>query len=277
MGDAHNEGIHSDGEIPRHEVVLDAFAIDKTAVSNAQFKCFVDDTGYQSIAERFGNSAVFHLDFEGEDSDVVGYMGSRWWLCVKAASWHRPFGEKSHIADRMDHPVVHIAFEDACAYCQWAGRCLPTEAQWECAARGGLTGARYPWGNEIRPDGEHSANIFQGEFPVHNDRKDGFANTVPVQTYRPNGYGLWQTVGNVWEWCADWFSPRAYSQRRSGVVNPKGPDHGHSRVMRGGSFLCHDSYCNRYRVSARSSSAEDSSTSNLGFRTVALDPASKPG
>lgn len=269
MGDAFMEGVHADGESLPHRVALDAFSIDTTSVTNSQYAAFVKETGYRSVAEVLGNSAVFHMDYAGSPEDVIGHFGARWWLAVAGACWCRPFGAGSDIADRPDHPVVHVAYEDALAYCQWSGRQLPSEAQWEYAARGGLSGARYPWGDELTPGGEHRANIWQGNFPTHNDLDDGYANTAPVRTYQPNGYGLWQVVGNVWEWCEDWFSPDTYSQRPDACTNPLGPEYGQTRVMRGGSFLCHASYCNRYRVAARSSAPPDTSTGNLGFRTVA--------
>jgi Uncharacterized conserved protein len=163
---------------------------------------------------------------------------------------------------------VHVSWDDAVAYCAWAARRLPTEAEWEYAARGGLEGARYAWGNELTPGGEHRCNIFQGEFPQRNTVHDGYAATAPVGAFPPNGYGLYEMAGNVWEWCADWFLPRYYA--RSPRQNPQGPPFGTGRVMRGGSFLCHASYCNRYRVAARSSNTADSTSSNCGFRTVTL-------
>jgi sulfatase modifying factor 1 len=252
MGDGYGDGVRPDGETPVHDVRLDEFSIDATTVTVADFRAFVDDTGYRTEAESFGWSAVFHLAV-ADDSAVVGSMaGTPWWLGVSGADWAHPDGPSSTAAD--DHPVVHVSWNDAMAYCAWAGRRLPTEAEWECAARGGLAGRRYPWGDELMP-----CNIL--------DEKD-WLTTAPVRSYRPNDYGLWQPIGNVWEWCADWFSAAYY--RQSPVDNPLGPVDGAARVIRGGSYLCHDSYCNRYRNSARSSNTPDSSTGNTGFRTVAL-------
>jgi formylglycine-generating enzyme required for sulfatase activity len=160
--------------------------------------------------------------------------------------------------------VVHVSWDDAQAYCRWTGTRLPTEAEWEYAARGGLEGARFPWGDELRPGRRWPLNIWQGRFPTHNTMEDGFATTAPVKSYRPNGHGLWQMAGNVWEWCADRFSPQAYQE--AAPIDPVGPAVGEARVMRGGSYLCHESYCYRYRVAARSSNTPDSSSGNLGFR-----------
>jgi formylglycine-generating enzyme required for sulfatase activity len=210
---------------------------------------------------------------------------------VKGADWRHPGGRNSSIDDLGDHPVVHISWNDAVAYCEWAGRSLPTEAQWEAASRGGLDGARFPWGDDPHGDSAVAAptthtrkgeswrmNIWQGTFPTENTLEDGFLTTSPVRSFTPNAYGLWQTIGNVWEWCADWWHPGYY--RVSPLIDPRGPEHGQVRVMRGGSYLCHDSYCNRYRNAARSSNTPDSSMGNGGFRTVekrADDDSLEPG
>ena len=269
MGDHQGDGLPLDGEGPLHEVELDGFSIDATTVTNAQFEHFVQDTGYVTEAEAYGASAVFHLALAAGPDDVLGSgPQTPWWLGVRGADWRRPRGPLSGLEGLADHPVVHVSWHDAQAYCAWAGRRLPTEAEWERAARGGLHGRRYPWGDDLAADRGWRCNIWQGTFPTRNSEDDGFLTTAPVRTYQPNGYGLWQTVGNVWEWCADWYSPRTY--QRSERRDPRGPRTGRSRVLRGGSFLCHDSYCNRYRNAARSSNTPDSATANTGFRTVAL-------
>ncbi|WP_051844459.1 formylglycine-generating enzyme family protein [Streptomyces sp. NRRL S-813] len=265
MGDAFGEGYPADGETPVHAVRLQPFHIDETAVTNAQFATFVKATGYVTDAERYGSSAVFHLVVAAPSSDILGTAaGTPWWINVRGAHWRRPEGAGSDITGRQNHPVVHVSWNDATAYAQWAGKRLPTEAEWEYAARGGLAGRRYAWGDELTPDGRWRCNIWQGRFPHTNTAEDGYVTTAPVKAYRPNGFGLWNTAGNVWEWCSDWFSPAYYAQ--SPAEDPRGPDTGAARVLRGGSYLCHDSYCNRYRVAARSSNTPDSSSGNLGFR-----------
>ncbi|WP_286140412.1 formylglycine-generating enzyme family protein [Arthrobacter sp. Rue61a] len=269
MGDAFGEGYPEDGESPVHLVTLDAFRIDATAVTNNMFGTFVQATGYRTEAEQYGSSAVFHLLSTANHDDVLGTAaGAPWWLNVRGADWAHPTGPASDFREFLDHPVVHVSYNDALAYCSWAGRRLPSEAEWEYAARGGLESKRYAWGNELMPGGEHRCNIWQGTFPTANTLKDGHLGTSPVRSFPCNGYGLYEMAGNVWEWCADWFLPKYY--RNSPVNNPKGPTIGAGRVMRGGSYLCHDSYCNRYRVAARTSNTPDSSSGNCGFRTVAL-------
>jgi len=268
MGDSAGDRNPADGEVPLHDVTLAAFSIDATAVSNDDFAAFVGDTGYRTEAEVFGYSAVFHLAVTAPEEDIVGVPPQTpWWRGVRDASWRAPGGRGSTLDGLGDHPVVHVSWNDAQAYCAWAGRRLPTEAEWECASRGGLVGARYPWGDDDVDAGGWRANIFQGSFPTLNSGEDGYLTTAPVRSYEPNGFGLWQTVGNVWEWCADWFSPTAYAP--DAVQDPRGPDRGATRVLRGGSYLCHISYCNRYRNAARSQNTPDSSMGNAGFRTVA--------
>ncbi|WP_244317247.1 formylglycine-generating enzyme family protein [Micromonospora terminaliae] len=271
MGDAFSEGYPADGEGPVHEVTLGAFTIDATTVTNAAFATFVKATGYVTEAETLGVSAVFHLQTKAERHDILGAAGGTpWWHVVRGADWRHPYGPASSIADLQNHPVVQVTWNDARAYAAWAGKRLPTEAEWEYAARGGLDGARFPWGDELLPRGRWNCNIWQGDFPRRNTAEDGFIGTAPVKQYAPNGYGLFNMVGNVWEWCEDWFAPDTYPLRAgTPVVDPLGPqnpDAAGRRVMRGGSFLCHDSYCYRYRVAARSGNTPDSAASNVGFR-----------
>ncbi|MGA7205831.1 MAG: formylglycine-generating enzyme family protein [Specibacter sp.] len=278
MGDPFDEGYPADGESPVHQVQLTAFSIDAAAVTNTQFAAFVEASGYRTESERYGTSAVFHLAVAAGGTDILGTAaGTPWWLNVRGADWAHPAGQRSAWQDIPDHPVTQVSHTDALAYCAWAGRALPTEAQWEYAARGGLAQARYPWGNDLHgvaEDGgtEHHCNIWQGTFPTDNTCEDGFLTTAPVRSFEPNGYGLFQTSGNVWEWCADWFLPKYYKSclAQGTLTDPPGPTIGRGRVMRGGSYLCHDSYCNRYRLAARSSNSPESASGNLGFRTVAL-------
>lgn len=273
MGDAFDEGYASDGEIPVHDVELDAYFIDPTPVTNAQFAAFVRATDYVTEAEALGVSAVFHLAYRGDGASVIHQIeGTPWWLAVRGASWRAPDGPGSKASSRPNHPVVHVSWRDAHAYCAWAGKRLPSEAEWENAARGGLHRARFPWGDELTKGGRWRCNIWQGDFPATNELEDGFLTTAPVKSFRPNGFGLWQTSGNVWEWCSDWFDRGYYSV--SPAVNPLGPSDGDQRVMRGGSYLCHDSYCHRYRVAARSSNTPDSFSANIGFRCANDAPKS---
>lgn len=270
MGADDEVGFPDDAEGPVREVKLSAFRIDRYTVTNRQYQAFIEATGYRTDAERFGWSYVFR-GFVSKATLRRGHAqevpGLPWWYGVRGAYWARPEGKGSGIADRLDHPVVHVSHTDALAYCAWAGVRLPTEAEWECAARGGLVGKRFVWGDELTPDGTHMCNIWQGTFPTHNTAEDRFEGTAPVDSFKPNGFGLYNIAGNVWEWCADWWTTKHPGERP--IIDPVGPQHGTARVMRGGSYLCHHSYCNRYRVAARSSNTPDSSTGNCGFRVAA--------
>jgi formylglycine-generating enzyme required for sulfatase activity len=268
MGTDTQDGFPADGEGPARQVTVDAFKISPYAVTNAEFQAFIEATGYVTEAERFGWSFVFHLLASEETKRRATNVpqGAPWWLVVEGAYWAAPEGADSAIDDRMDHPAVHISWNDAEAYCRWAEVRLPTEAEWEYAARGGLERKTYPWGDLLKPDGEHRCNIWQGKFPIKNNGSDGYVGTAPVHAYEPNGYGLYSMSGNVWEWCQDWFST-AY-HRQTANTNPIFNQPAGNRSMRGGSYLCHRSYCNRYRVAARSSNTPDSSTGNCGFRVV---------
>ncbi len=267
MGNPRGDGYPQDGEEPVHEVALSPFAIGSTPVTNAEFAAFVEDTGYQTEAEKTGWSFVFTM-FLPEDFEPTRAIGrAPWWRQVFGAQWRHPEGPQSDIAGREDHPVTHVSWDDANAYCEWAGLRLPTEAEWEFAARGGLDGAQFPWGDELEPDGRQMMNVFQGEFPARNTCEDGWAGTSPVGSFESNGFGLFDATGNVWEWCADRFSANAY--REGPHADPEGPQAGDQRVIRGGSYLCHASYCRRYRVDARSSNTPDSTSGNTGFRVAA--------
>lgn len=287
-------------ELPRHRVHIDGFFIGKTEVTNAQFKAFVDATGYQTVAER-------HVDWEKikaqvppgtpkppeemlqpgslvfvqpkEVSNTRDY--SQWWVWTPGASWRHPEGPESSIEGRMDHPVVQVAWEDAKAYADWAGGGLPTESQWEFAARGGIQDMPFIWGNA--PVDASRANIWEGIFPTRNDKSDGYVRTAPVGRYPANGYGLYDMGGNVWEWCSDQYRADEYARRVAArgedavIKNPQGPEQTfdprnphapETRIQRGGSFLCHPSYCSSYRPSARMSTTPDSAMSHAGFRIV---------
>jgi sulfatase modifying factor 1 len=271
LGNADMHAYPGDGEGPVHPVTLDAFEFAPHTVTNEEFGRFAEATGYRTEAERFGWSFVFGGLLPDDFPETQAVASAPWWRQVEGASWARPEGPQSSLDGRGDHPVVHVSWNDAVAFCAWAGVRLPTEAEWEFAARGGLEGRVYPWGDELEPGGEHRMNVWQGTFPAQNTLADGFLGTAPVDAYAPNGFGLHNMTGNVWEWCADWFDPQAYSQDR--LDNPQGPPGGTHRVSRGGSYLCHASYCRRYRVAARNALTPDSSTGNTGFRCAADVPA----
>lgn len=255
-----------DGEAPR-EVEVTAFMIDSRAVSNRAFAEFVADTGYVTEAEGFGWSFVFGGLLPDDFAPTRAVAAAPWWRQVYDADWRHPEGPQSDIVDRVDHPVVHVSFNDALGYCAWAGKRLPTEAEWEFAARGGLERAAFPWGDELEPAGEHRMNVWQGRFPAENTLDDGYYGTCPVDAFPPNGYGLYNATGNVWEWTADCFHPTFRERDRR--TDPSGPPTGAGKVQKGGSHLCHASYCRRYRVAARQGKEPDSSAGNLGFRCAA--------
>jgi formylglycine-generating enzyme len=269
MGTDDVDGFPADGEGPVREIGLDPFYIDAAPVTNAQFSEFTSASGYRTEADRFGWSFVFqgHIPEERRAAlieDTV--LAASWWCKVRGASWEHPEGPESNIETRGDYPVTHVSWNDAVEFARWAGKRLPTEAEWEFAARGGLEQKRFPWGDDLTPGGRHVCNVWQGEFPARDSAEDGYAGTSPVKAFPPNPYGLYSVSGNTWEWCADWFHP---SYHLVGArINPAGPARGTARVMKGGSYLCHESYCNRYRVAARTSNTPDSSTTNIGFRCV---------
>jgi formylglycine-generating enzyme len=266
MGTDTHEGFPADGEGPARTVTLGAFSIAPTTVTNEQFTRFVRATGYITQAEQAGSSFVFYLQVPPALRATIRQhpQGLPWWLDVGDACWQRPEGPGSHVRDRLHHPVVHVSWHDAQAYCQWAGVRLPTEAQWEYAARGGLAGRRLPWGDELGED--PPCNIWRGRFP--NEPQAGWQpGTMPAASHPPNAFGLHNMSGNVWEWCEDAFTPDYH--RVTAAADPLFAQDTGRRSCRGGSFLCHDSYCNRYRVAARGSNTPDSSAGNLGFRVVA--------
>jgi formylglycine-generating enzyme required for sulfatase activity len=268
MGTDEPNGFREDGEGPSRLVAVSSFYLASAAVTNREFGNFVRSTQYITDAERCGSSFVFHMLVPPEIKADIRRVpaGLPWWLEIGGACWQRPEGPGSHIYGRLDHPVVHVSWNDAMAYCAWSGQRLPTEAEWEFAARGGLAGKAYPWGDLLEPEGRPACNIWQGTFP-HEAAPGWRPTTMPVRSFTPNGYGLYSMSGNVWEWCADWFSP-AY-HRETAAADPHYRTSTGRRSMRGGSFLCHESYCNRYRVAARSSNSPSSSAGNCGFRVAA--------
>lgn len=283
-------------ESPQHRVKLDAFWMDATEVTNAQFKKFVDATGYVTTAEKKpdweemkkqlppGTPApdesvlvAASLVFTPPAHAVPLNDASQWWSWKKGADWKHPQGIGSDIKGKDNYPVVHVSWDDAMAYCKWAGKRLPTEAEWEWAARGGLADAEYPWGNEDIETGKAKANTWQGTFPSSNTDWDKYYKAAPVRSFAPNGYALYDMAGNVWEWCSDWYRPEYYRQfANTVVVNPAGPADSYDpmepgmpkKVVRGGSFLCNASYCKGYRVASRMKTSPDTGLEHTGFRCV---------
>jgi formylglycine-generating enzyme required for sulfatase activity len=270
MGTESPDGLPADGEGPVREVGLSPFWIDSCAVTNRRFAEFAEATGYVTDAERYGWSFVFGGLLPHDFDPTRGAAQAPWWRQVYGATWDRPEGPGSSIEGRLGHPVVHVSWRDAEAFSAWAGVRLPTEAEWEYAARGGLVQQPFPWGDELEPGGEHRMNVWQGAFPSENSLADGFLGTCPADEFPANGYGLHNTSGNVWEWCSDWFHTHFHGSA-SERTDPQGPPMGEAKVIRGGSYLCHESYCNRYRVAARSSNTLDTSTGNVGFRCARND------
>lgn len=286
---------HYPEEAPAHRVTVGGFWMDRCAVTNAEFRRFVHATGHVTVAERTPDAA----DYPGAEAamlvpaSVVFRKPRRpvpltdpyqWWHNVPGASWRHPRGPQSSLKGLDDHPVVHVAWEDVAAYAAWMGKDLPSEAEWERASRGGLEGAEYVWGDELTPGGRHMANVWQGEFPLRNQALDAYEYTAPVRSFPPNGYGLFQMAGNVWEWTSDWYQDQAerageHAHACCTVDNRRGGDRERSidardrariprKVMKGGSHLCAPNFCRRYRPAARMAQAIDTSTSHLGFRCI---------
>jgi formylglycine-generating enzyme len=289
------EGCDMPDALPSHLVAVDGYWMDATPVTNAEFAAFVKATGYKTIAERRPDPKDFpgvpaealvpgSAVFTPPPSDVPLTNHLAWWRYVKGANWRQPEGPGSSTKGREHHPVVHVAWDDAAAYAKWAGKRLPTEAEFEFAARGRLDRKPYAWGDELKPGGKWAANIWQGRFPAKNTVDDGYASTSPVTAFGANGYGLYDMGGNVWQWCADWYRPDYFEQLAAAggtARNPQGPSDSFDpqepgiakRVQKGGSFLCSDQYCTRYLVGSRGKGATDSGSSNVGFRCV-KSPAS---
>ena len=267
MGTDNPDGFPADGEGPVRAVTVSPFRCDAFCVTGYRFARFVAVTGYVTEAELFGWSYVFHAHVPvavAVEYEVRDVPGASWWRGVPGACWAQPEGPGTTVAGRLDEPAAHLSWNDAVALARFEGGRLPTEAEWELAARGGLQQAVYPWGDRLTPAGEHRCNVWQGAFPERDAAQDGYAGRAPVDAYPANGFGLYNTAGNVWEWCADWFSADHGPDRQ----DPRGPARGRGKVMKGGSFLCHHSYCNRYRVGARTANTPDSSTANCGVRLV---------
>jgi formylglycine-generating enzyme required for sulfatase activity len=252
MGCEDKHAYAADREGPVRRVGVDAFRLDACAVTNREFRAFVDETGHTTEAEHYGWSFVFAGLLPDDFPPTRGVASAPWWRQVEGATWSSPEGPQSDIAERLDHPVVHVGFTDAEAYAAWAGKRLPAEDEWEYAARGGLEQHPFPWGGDLEPGGEHRMNVWQGRFPAENTEADGWYGTCPTDAFEPNAFGLHNMTGNVWEWTASDFEPGSAS-----------------KTTRGGSYLCHESYCRRYRVSARNALTPDSTTGNIGFRCAA--------
>jgi len=285
---------HYPEEAPSHRVAVDGFWMDLTPVTNREFRRFVNATGYVTFAEIKPDAKDYpgalvemvqagSLVFTPPNHPVNTRDWSQWWRFTFGANWRKPYGPRSSIIGLDHHPVVHIAYRDAEAYAHWAGKKLPTEAEWEFAARGGLDGAEFAWGDAFTPDGKHRANTWQGEFPNQNLKEDGYDRTSPVTAFPPNGYGLYDMIGNVWEWTSDWWSASHPAEAQKACCIPENPRGGQEsqsydacqpqiriprKVLKGGSHLCAPNYCRRYRPAARHAQPVDTSASHLGFRCI---------
>ncbi|MBV9961959.1 MAG: formylglycine-generating enzyme family protein [Parafilimonas sp.] len=286
MNDGGKEAM--DDARPVHRVYVNGFYMDETEVTNAEFAAFVKATGYVTVAEKKPSKEEFP-GVPDEDliagsivftpvstSDLTNHYD--WWNYVRGANWKHPFGPNSDLKGKESYPVVHVCWEDAAAYAKWAGKRLPTEAEWEFAARGGKAGEMYTWGNQLKPNGKWMANIYEGRFPAYDEGLDGYKGIAPVKEFPANGYGLYDMAGNVWEWCSDWYRPDYYQSLAGEAVikNPKGPADSYDpaepdqkkKVQRGGSFLCTDQYCTRYMIGSRGKGEYMSASNHIGFRCV---------
>ncbi|MDA0204314.1 MAG: formylglycine-generating enzyme family protein [Acidobacteria bacterium] len=269
MGTDHDKGFPADGEGPVRQIRIDPFWIDAHPVTTEEFARFVKATGYQTDSERFGWSFVFQGHLAGERykqlvEDTV--LAAQWWCKVPGSDWAHPEGPDSSIEGLENYPVTHVSWDDAAAYADWAGKRIATEAEFEYAQRGGTEQQLFWWGDDLEPDGKHLCNVFQGRFPDQDTAADGYSGVAPVDAFPANPYGMLSSIGNVWEWTADWFSADYHVD--ANPFNPVGPTSGTRRVMKGGSYLCHESYCNRYRLGARTGNTPDSAAGNIGFRCV---------
>ncbi len=272
MGYEGNDSFKGDGEGPLRQVRIDSFYLDQTTVTNEAFSKFVEDTNYITDSEKFGWAYVFIGQLKKSTVRKLNHSRKvqdvEWWVGIDGANWRKPEGPGSNIKNRMHHPVVSVSWHDALAYAQWANKRLPSEAEWEYATRWNNKNAKkFPWGDELVSGGKHRCNVWQGKFPYENKAEDGYLWTAPAKSFQRYDNQFYNLIGNVWEWCNDWFCNQWHIEDSEQTrINPQGPGVGHRKVIKGGSFLCHESYCNRYRIGARTSNTPDSATTNLGFR-----------
>jgi sulfatase modifying factor 1 len=272
MGYEGNDSFKGDGEGPIRQVSIDNFYLDQTTVTNEAFSKFVEDTNYITDSEKFGWAYVFIGQLKKSTVRKLNHSlkvrDAEWWVGIDGANWRKPEGPGSNIKNRMHHPVVSVSWHDALAYAQWANKRLPSEAEWEYATRWNNKNAKkFPWGDELVSGRKHRCNVWQGKFPHENKAEDGYLWTAPAKSFQRYDNQFYNLIGNVWEWCNDWFCNQWHIEDSEQTrINPQGPGVGHRKVIKGGSFLCHESYCNRYRIGARTSNTPDSATTNLGFR-----------
>ncbi len=271
MGSDSEDGFIYDKEGPPTLIEINGFYIDETSVTNEEFQKFINETNYITEAEKFGNSFVFAALLTDEErvkyqkADLMGI-----WFDVPGANWKHPQGPKSNIINKMNYPVVHVSLYDAIEYCKWSGKRLPTEAEWEYAARGGLIQNKFSWGNEIKQNNKYNLNIWNGDFPFGNTLEDGFLDLAPAKSFEPNGYGVYQMLGNIWEWCINTknVSLEYFQKNKTNEISNLEINENKDYAIRGGSYLCHDGFCKRYKVYSRNGTAPRSTAGNMGFRCV---------